>query len=409
MPFDFLTNLEFWKYLSIPVVAGLVGWSTNWVAIKMMFNPVDPIGKPPYLGWQGILPAKAAKMGAITADTTLAKLGSLSDVFQAMDPQKMTSHVLQSIEPRIEAYVDWIMLEENPRMWEKVPGMIKRMVYRVVRQELPEAVELMMIDIGENIEDMVNIRDVVVKKLVKEKQLVNKIFQECGKVEFEFIVKSGLYYGFCFGLIQMALWYFFPIWWMLPLFGILVGYLTNWIAIRIIFQPLYPIKIGPLTFHGLFLSRQKEVSDIWCGIVSREIITLPNIVEEMLSGSKSENTQTVIQRHIRDIVDKTIGIARPLVEFTMGVNQLSHIETLASEKALFVTADSFDDPEFSLDRANVVKLQMQERMEALSSEEFQHLLRPAFQEDELKLILLGAFLGLLAGLGQLFLVFGGIS
>ena len=51
---------------------------------------------------------------------------------------------------------------------------------------------------------------------------------------------------------------------------------------------------------------------------------------------------------------------------------------------------------------------IQERMENLPPAEFQNLLRPAFQEDEMKLILLGAALGFAAGMAQLFFVFGGI-
>ena len=70
---------------------------------------------------------------------------------------------------------------------------------------------------------------------------------------------------------------------------------------------------------------------------------------------------------------------------------------------------AFDDPDFVSDRARVVKEMMVERMIKLSSEEFQYLLRPAFQEDEMKLIIMGAVLGLAAGMGQLFLVFGGIG
>ena len=46
-------------------------------------------------------------------------------------------------------------------------------------------------------------------------------------------------------------------------------------------------------------------------------------------------------------------------------------------------------------------------MESLPPEEFQDLLRPCFQEDEMKLILTGAVLGLLAGIAQLVFVFGG--
>ena len=45
------------------------------------------------------------------------------------------------------------------------------------------------------------------------------------------------------------------------------------------------------------------------------------------------------------------------------------------------------------------------RMQALSAEEFEGVLRPAYQQDEWKLILTGALLGMAAGFMQLYLVF----
>ena len=48
-----------WLVLTIPLIAGFIGWLTNVVAVKMMFYPVEPWGKPPWLGWQGVIPANA--------------------------------------------------------------------------------------------------------------------------------------------------------------------------------------------------------------------------------------------------------------------------------------------------------------------------------------------------------------
>jgi hypothetical protein len=78
------------------------------------------------------------------------------------------------------------------------------------------------------------------------------------------------------------------------------------------------------------------------------------------------------------------------------------------EKAVEVSTDPFDHWPFNQDRAVVVEALLRERMEQLPPQEFQDLLRPCFQEDELKLILTGAVLGFLAGLGQLIFVFGGV-
>src|SRR5690554_7630937 len=73
---DLLTNPEFWQYLSIPVIAALIGWSTNWLAIKMTFYPLEFIGKPPLLGWQGIIFFKARKMAAIRSEEHTSELQS---------------------------------------------------------------------------------------------------------------------------------------------------------------------------------------------------------------------------------------------------------------------------------------------------------------------------------------------
>jgi uncharacterized membrane protein YheB (UPF0754 family) len=58
------------------------------------------------------------------------------------------------------------------------------------------------------------------------------------------------------------------------------------------------------------------------------------------------------------------------------------------------------------DKAFDIEGIMREKLQALPPEDFVGVLRPAFEEEEFKLILVGAILGGLAGLAQLFLVFG---
>lgn len=62
-------------YLSMPLISGLVGFATNVLAIKMMFEPVDFIGRKPLLGWQGIIPRRAPKMAAISVETITRQIG----------------------------------------------------------------------------------------------------------------------------------------------------------------------------------------------------------------------------------------------------------------------------------------------------------------------------------------------
>ena len=90
-----------------------------------------------------------------------------------------------------------------------------------------------------------------------------------------------------------------------------------------------------------------------------------------------------------------------------GPTGFATLKNQVGEKAIEISKTSFHNPVFEADRARAVESIMVERMIALSSEEFQDLLRPCFQEDEIKLILVGATLGLVAGICQLVFVFGG--
>ena len=55
--------------------------------------------------------------------------------------------------------------------------------------------------------------------------------------------------------------------------GAVVGYITNWIALKWIFEPLNPTRLGPFILQGMFLKRQKEVSIDFCEYLCKHIIT----------------------------------------------------------------------------------------------------------------------------------------
>lgn len=52
-----------WLVLLIPLISAAVGYGTNVLAIQMLRYPVEFKGIPPWLGWQGILPANASRLG----------------------------------------------------------------------------------------------------------------------------------------------------------------------------------------------------------------------------------------------------------------------------------------------------------------------------------------------------------
>lgn len=398
---------DLWKYVSIPFVAAVVGWATNWVAVKLTFLPVEFVGWRPFLGWQGIIPSKAEKMATIFVDSTMTRLGTLRDVFYGMEPRKIADHVVRYLEPRMDETTDEVMAESNPVLWENLPALVKSQVYAGARRGLPRIVRGLIEEVAERVEELIDFKHMIVSRLVENRALLNRLFLESGEKEFKFIIRSGFHFGFLFGLVQLAVWIVYPAWWVLPLFGLAVGWATNWIALNLIFRPLEPVAVGPWTVQGLFLKRQEEVAAVWCHIVTREILTARQLMVSLMQGPRSERSRKLVVKHAKPIVDEALGLVRPAAQFTVGLKGYADIRASAGEKALDLSVTPFDDPVFNEGRAQVIERLLRERMEALPPEQFQDLLRPCFKEDEWKLILTGAVLGALAGVAQLVFVFGG--
>lgn len=398
---ELFANPDFWRWATIPFVAAVVGWATNWVAIWMTFNPVERIGWPPLLGWQGIIPAKAAKMAAIFVDSTMARLGTLSEVFDRMDPAVIAEHVAATVAPRAEELTDEVMRRSEVYLWDNLPEPVRGAVYARVREELPGLVRDTFHDVDRQIESLIDLKDMVVGRLVAQPELLNRLFLECGAAEFRFIIRSGLYFGFLFGLVQLAVWVVYPAPWVLPAFGLFVGLATNWIALNLVFRPLEPVRVGPWTVQGLFLKRQPEVAATWSRLVTTEVLTLRHLVEAMLFGPRADRTRTLIRHHVKPLVDLALGPLRGVAQAAVGLRGFAGLKEAVGETALDVALEPFEDKSFVLDRASAVASELTDRMRHMPPGEFQDLLRPCFQEDEVKLILLGGALGLLAGWSQL--------
>lgn len=400
-----VTGPEWFNYLAIPFIASAVGWSTNWLAIQLTFYPSEFIGIPPYLGWQGIIPRNVEKMANIVVDKTISKLGSLTEVFEEMEPDKIATHIAEISISRIEEYTDEIMTERNAILWENLPNILKQRVYSRARKQIPVVLNNMIQDIGENIEDLIDLKHMIITQMSSDTTLLNRVFKQVGEKEFKFVINSGFVFGFGFGVIQMLVWILYPKAWVLPAFGFFVGYATNWLALNLIFRPLNPFIIFGINVQGVFLKRQKEVAEVFCHIITREVMTIRHLMAAMLNGPKRDRAKALIKKHIKPVIEGS-GV-KMAAQLTVGPEGYVHLKKSIEEKAIEISTDQFDDPEFNEERANLVANLIQERMENLSPAEFQDLLRPAFEEDEWILIAIGACLGLLAGTIQLFTMFAG--
>lgn len=393
--------MESWLYTIIPFTSALIGWGTNWVAVKMMFYPIEFVGRRPYWGWQGIIPANAPRMANIAVDLMLAKLLSVEDIFAKLDARRMSEAMEHRLDEMMEQIISEVMRDRAPRVWEMLPQWVKDNIYQEVGKDAPDTIAYIVEDVKNDISEVFDLEKMITDALIEEPALLNEIFQKAGQKEFEFLIRSGVYFGFLFGIPSMVVWIFSHTWWTLPVGGLIVGYATNWLALKMIFEPQQPKKIGFLTWQGLFLRRQQEVAAVYAELANAKLLTAEKITDTILRGPASDRLFVIIERHVNRMIDEHAGIAKPYIVLGIGTQEYIGLKQQVCDKIMAYAPKPMRHTYAYVEQTMGIEEILRTKMEGLSPAEFEGVLRPAYQQDEWKLITVGAALGMLAGFLQL--------
>ena len=284
------------------------------------------------------------------------------------------------------------------------------------------------------------------------------------------------------GLAQLAIFVFYDPWWLAVIGGFIVGIATNYIALKMIFQPVEPIHIGGwscastkrkktkqhayehadggdhadgdvekrgvngavdgngtathvmgmrvditgedaleeaekqqqeeeeeeeagydccffglrYTLHGLFLKRQYEVSKTYSELVAKVFMTPENIWQEIVHGNKMDKFRELLVGHTEAFIDESLGPAMLLLPAEMLTRVKRAVSKVMVEDFEKVLPLGYEYTKEALDIESTIF----DALVHLPSGDFERVLHPCFEEDELKLVIVGGALGALAGLFQ---------
>jgi uncharacterized membrane protein YheB (UPF0754 family) len=410
--------------ITVPFITGAIGYVTNWTGVLMLFYPVHfkgvritplrhlmrllprKIRQIPGLmvggvGWQGIVPSRAAKMGSLAVDVGIAKLGTPSEFWNQLEPEKMAEQIVEVTREDMRGTVDRIMTREHPRLWSDLPPQVREVVYQRVLEQLPSIAQELTDEIGSHLDQLLDIKLMVIRRFEQQPELANRVFLDMGQRELNFIKNFGFFFGFVLGIPVAFLTHFVTDWWLLPILGVIIGWVTNWVALWMIYEPRESTKVGPLRLQGLFIRRQPEVSDVYARIVADEVLNMENFGHELLEGPRADRTRALIERAMRPAVDRAAGRARVPLRVAVGTREYDRISRSFAHEPVEQLMTPLSDPGFSRQQSDTMRKLIAERMRQLSPQDFGEMLRTATRQDEWLLLLHGAVLGLAGGLVHL--------
>jgi uncharacterized membrane protein YheB (UPF0754 family) len=185
----------------------------------------------------------------------------------------------------------------------------------------------------------------------------------------------------------------------IPLISALIGWITNCLAVKMIFHPHRPIRFAGLTIQGLIPKRKELLARKIGETVEQELISHHDIHLVVASAGFQERILDAILERTEKFIFENLG-SNPLValvlsgDMALKIKELVRKELRASLPA--VIEDLFEKMESQLDFKEIIR----KKIEAFDLSKFEHIIQ-AIASRELKGIeIIGGVLGFIIGLGQ---------
>jgi len=187
---------------------------------------------------------------------------------------------------------------------------------------------------------------------------------------------------------------------IMVLIGGLIGYLTNRIAIKMLFRPVNPVKLVFFTIQGVFPKRKDQMAISLADTIEKELLSKEVIMDKILSEDKVLELKRIIKE---TLVTKLNGAIPPMVKMFMGNNPEEMIKNLLDKEGDKILDDLIDQlKEKGLEDLNIRDI-VKERIDSLDFVEFEKIIF-GLMSSELRFVeIIGLFLGAFIGLLQFFI------
>ena len=189
---------------AIPFISALIGYVTNYLAIKMLFYPRRPINLVLFK-IQGIFPKRKSLLARRMARLVAEELLSMEQLKEEIDRQATQGQIRAAIEEEVEHYLREKLANFNPIVQSLVNDQRIRQLRDKICVEIESFIPRITHQFFQRL-DMVNLENMVFEQVVsftsdKLEDMMMSVIQK----ELRFIEMAGAFLGFTIGVIQVLL------------------------------------------------------------------------------------------------------------------------------------------------------------------------------------------------------------
>ncbi len=190
----------------------------------------------------------------------------------------------------------------------------------------------------------------------------------------------------------------------LPIIAGLIGWITNFLAIKMLFHPKKKVNLYLFTIQGIFPKRQDVLAERLGKIVSSELFSFKDIKERFTSTSTAVEINKVLDEKLEDFMEDKIKTAMPMLAMFLNKEAKAKIKDTLHQEFQNILPDILNKYSEKLEKDIDVEAIVTKKVSAFSSEKLEQILFSIMKKEFKFIEILGGVLGFIIGIVQLLII-----
>lgn len=185
-----------------------------------------------------------------------------------------------------------------------------------------------------------------------------------------------------------------------PVIGAAIGWLTNHLAVRMLFRPRKPVGLPGLKIQGLIPRRQNEIAERVADVVSRELMVAERVQECLKDPALLEPLREEVERRVGKFLRQKLDSLPTLIRSVMPESIESGVRDSIVEEIMKVVPEMMEQLAGRLEQNVDVHGIVVERMKAMDLDQLEHMVLSIAKRELRAIEILGGVIGFLVGCVQ---------
>ena len=183
----------------------------------------------------------------------------------------------------------------------------------------------------------------------------------------------------------------------LPVISAFIGYITNVVAIRLLFWPKKPINLGLFSLQGVLPKRQEQIASSIGQLVDQELLSIDELFDKIntpeIRETLTDKIGSILKERLSELLPRIVPdrISRKIGEV---------LEKVLRQESANIIRQSMDAGSKYLNEEVNIQQMVEDKINAFDLDELEEMIRGVTSNELTFIEILGGVLGFIIGLLQ---------